>query len=61
MPKGDTEIWSNQMLLEKLCQNTILTQCRAATHFQFVKTTVSALWIKQSSIKPGMPAFTYIS
>ena len=37
-----------------------LTQCRAATHFQFVKNTVSAQWIKQSSIKPGMPAFAYI-
>ena len=36
-----------------------LTQCRAATHFQCVD-NVSAQWIKQSSIKPGMPALAYI-
>ena len=55
LPKYDTEVGSEQMLLEKWHQQT---QGRVATNLQFVKKEISAKHNKGSTTKWGMPVFT---
>ena len=51
LPKCDTEMQSEQMLLEKWCQQT----CRVATNLQFVKKCGICKHNKAKNNKTSMP------